>query len=65
MNANALALGRNHSTSDTLSVTVGADWARVDIRWNDGAHVSMVYYSEDGDFHALAKAHAARLGWSA
>ncbi len=63
MNANALAIGRNHSTCDTLSVTTGSDWARVDIRWNDGAHVSMVYYSEDGDFKALARAHAAGLGF--
>ena len=41
MNANALAIGRNHSTADTLSVTTGSDWARVDIYWNDGAHISM------------------------
>ena len=65
MNANALAIGRNHSTADTLSVTTGYDWARVDIYWNDGAHISMVYYSEDGDFKVLAREHAARLGFYA
>lgn len=63
MHANTLALGRNHATCDSLSVTsqpFGSDpWFRVDLRWEDGAHVSVTY-----DTEAEAVAHAARLGFT-
>lgn len=58
MYANALATGRNHYTAETGSLTVGDDWARVDLRWADGAHVSEVY-----DSKAEAVAHLNRLGF--
>ena len=62
MHANELALGRNHATCDRLSVTHfgGFDpcW-RVDLCWDDGAHVSALYDSENE-----AKTHAYRLGFS-
>lgn len=64
MYANPLALGREHTTCDRLSVTsqpFGADpWYRVDLHWNDGAHVYVTY-----DTEAEAVAHAARLGFLA
>jgi hypothetical protein len=63
MNANALALGRNHSLADAVSITTFSDCARVDIRWDDGGHVSCLYGEEDGDFKALALAHVRNLGW--
>lgn len=62
MNGNALSLGRNQSTADTISMTEfgGSDPCfRVDICWNDGAHVYVIH-----DTKADALAHIHRLGWA-
>lgn len=62
MNGNQLSLGRNHSTADSISMTefVGLDACfRVDIRWNDGGHVYVIY-----DTKAEAILHIKRLGWA-
>lgn len=60
MTANKLALGRNHSTSDSASITDFGDCFRVNIHWNDGAYVYMVH-----DTKAEAVAHLSSLGWHA
>lgn len=42
MDGNKLSLGRNHATADEVTVTYYPypdDMWKVDIRWNDGAHV--------------------------
>ncbi len=62
MNGNQLSLGRNHSTADSISITSfgGSDPChRVDIRWNDGGYVYVIYDSKDE-----AVAHVRRLGWA-
>ena len=59
MNGNQLALGRNHTTADSVSMTDFGDCFRVDIRWNDGAHVWVIYDTRDE-----AVAHANNLGWA-
>lgn len=59
MNANQLSLGRNHITADSVSITDFGDCFRVDIRWNDGAHVYALY-----DTKAEAVEHARWLGWA-
>jgi len=63
MNGNEMSLGRNHATADSVSMTSGHDgstpWFRVDIRWNDGAHVYMVH-----DTEAEALSHVHRLGFA-
>jgi hypothetical protein len=59
MYANQLSLGRNHITADSVSMTDFGDCFRVDIRWNDGAHVYALY-----DTNAEAVEHARRLGWA-
>lgn len=51
MTANNLALGRNHSTADTVSMTDFGDCFRVDVSWLDGAHVYTLY---DTKHEALA-----------
>jgi hypothetical protein len=58
MNANTLAIGRNHYTADTGSMTDFGDCFRVDIRWNDGAHVYTIH-----DTKSEAVAHLNRLGF--
>lgn len=60
MNGNELSLGRNHRTADMASVTQYADCARVDLKWNDGAYVYVIY-----DTRAEADAHLNRLGFYA
>jgi hypothetical protein len=59
MNGNQLALGRNHTTADSVSMTDFGDCFRVDIRWNDGAHVWVIYDTRDE-----ATAHVSNLGWA-
>jgi hypothetical protein len=59
MNGNALSLGRNHLTADSVSMTNFGDCFRVNICWNDGAYVYVIY-----DTKAEAIAHAAKLGWA-
>ena len=62
MTGNQLAIGRNHSTADSISMKEfhGVDaCVRVDIRWNDGAHVYVIYDTKD-----QALAHVRRLGWA-
>ena len=62
MNGNQLSLGRNHSTADSVSMTGfgGFDPCfRVDIRWDDGGHVYVIY-----DTKAEALDHVRRLGWA-
>lgn len=59
MNGNALSLGRNHLTADSVSMTNFGDCFRVNIRWNDGAYVYVIY-----DTKAEAIAHVAKLGWA-
>jgi hypothetical protein len=63
MNGNELSLGRSHATADSVSMTAGHDgsapWFRVDIRWNDGAHVYMVH-----DTESEALTHVHRLGFA-
>ena len=59
MNANTLALGRNHLTADSVSMTDFGDCFRVDVRWADGAHV---YHLFDTKAEALAEVHS--LGWA-
>ena len=62
MNGNALSLGRNHSTADSVSMTAfgGNDPCfRVDVRWNDGGYVYTIY-----DTKAEALAHIHNLGWA-
>jgi hypothetical protein len=58
MTGNDLALGRNHAMADAVSITKFVDCYRVDIRWNDGAHVYMVH-----DTKQEAVDHVHRLGW--
>lgn len=61
MTGNVLSLGRNHSLADSISITefAGVDPCfRVDIRWNDGAHVYVFY-----DTKVEAMDHITRLGW--
>lgn len=62
MYANELALGRNHSAADSISITHfgGLDecW-RVDIKWNDGGWVYMIHDSNED-----AIAHVNRLWWA-
>ena len=58
MNANTLAIGRNHYTADTASMTDFVDCFSVDICWNDGAHVYMIH-----DTKADAISHLNRLGF--
>ena len=61
MNGNNLSLGRNHTTADSVTMTEfsGFDACfRVDLRWDDGAHVWAIY-----DTKAEAVAHVHRLGW--
>lgn len=63
MHANALALGRNHSTADVASLTEfgGTDPCfRVDLKWNDGGH-----FYEIHDTKGEAVAHLNRLGFYA
>ena len=59
MTANKLALGRNHSLADSASITDFGDCIRVNINWDDGAYVYIVY-----DTKADAVAHLNALGWS-
>ena len=59
MNGNQLSLGRNHLTADSVSMTNFGDCFRVNIRWNDGAYVYVIY-----DTKTEAIAHAAKLGWA-
>jgi len=59
MNGNQLALGRNHTTADSVSLSDFGDCFRVDIRWNDGAHVWVIYDTRDE-----AVNHASNLGWA-
>ena len=63
MNGNEMSLGRKHATADSVSMTAGHDgsapWFRVDIRWNDGAHIYMVH-----DTESEAREHARRLGFA-
>lgn len=59
MNGNTLALGRNHYQADKVSMTDFGDCFRVDIRWNDGAHVYSIYDTKDE-----AMQHVHRLGWA-
>ena len=58
MHANHLALGRNHSTADRASLTDFGDCFRVNLDWNDGAHVYMMH-----DTKAEAVQHLADLGF--
>lgn len=58
MYASNQAIGRNHSTADTASLTDFGDCFRVNLSWVDGAHVYMVH-----DTKAEAIAHLARLGF--
>ena len=58
MNANTLAIGRNHRTADSVSMTDLGDCFRVDIRWKDGAWVYMTHDSKEA---ALTHVHS--LGW--
>ena len=58
MNGNEQSIGRNHSTADKASMTSFGDCFRVDIRWNDGAHVYMIH-----DTKAEALAHLESLGF--
>ena len=60
MHANTLALGRNHSTADAVSMTDFGDCFRVDVRWNDGAHVYSLF---DTKPEALAQVRS--LGFAA
>lgn len=58
MNGNALALGRNVLTADSVSMTEFVDCCRVDIRWNDGGHLYVIH---DTKPEALDYVHG--LGW--
>lgn len=55
MYANQQALGRNHATADSVSMTDFGDCFRVDIRWDDGAYVYMVH---DTKQEALKHVHS-------
>lgn len=58
MTANKQALGRNHYTADSASMTDFGDCFRVNIYWADGAEVYQAYDTRDE-----AVAHLARLGF--
>ena len=60
MNGNALALGRNHASADVGSLTDFGDCFRVNLSWNDGAFVYVIY-----DTKAEAVAHLNRIGFYA
>jgi hypothetical protein len=59
MNANTLALGRNHYTADSASLTDFGDCFRANLNWADGAYVYSIF-----DTKAEAVAYLARMGWS-
>lgn len=59
MNGNALSLGRNHASADSVSIIDLGDRYRVDVRWNDGAWVYAIYGTE-----TEAREHARSLGWA-
>lgn len=59
MYGNTLAMLRNHLTADAVSIKNFGDCYRVDIRWNDGAWVYVIYDTKD---EALAHVHS--LGWA-
>lgn len=56
MNGDALALGRNWYSADSLSTTDFGDCSRVDLRWQDGAHVYVILEGEDHRAQSLAYA---------
>lgn len=58
MNGNELSLGRNHTTADAVSLTSFFDCFRVNINWNDGAYVYIIY-----DTKQEALNHIYNLGW--
>lgn len=58
MTANKLALGRNHYTAQTGFLTIGDNWFRVTLKWNDSAEVYAIY-----DTKQEAIAHLNRLGF--
>lgn len=58
MNANTLALGRNHTTANKASLTDFGDCFRVNLNWDDGAYVYVIY-----DTKEEAVKHLASLGW--
>lgn len=60
MNGNELSIGRNMFTADSSFLHTGADWARWELHWNDGA---MVYGVEDTE--AEARAALRRYGFNA
>lgn len=43
MYANQQATGRNHTTADKASITDCGDCYRVNLNWNDGAMVYVIY----------------------
>lgn len=61
MTGNELSLGRNHRDADSVSMThfpgENECW-RVDIKWNDGAHVYMIH-----ETRKAALDHVHGLGW--
>ena len=53
--------GRWHGSADSCSLTSNTSndpWYRIDLRWNDGGHIYVVFDDRDE-----AVAHAARLGF--
>jgi hypothetical protein len=58
MNGNQLSIGRNHSTADRASLTDFGDCFRVNLDWDDGANVYVLYDTKDD-----AVQHLARLGF--
>jgi hypothetical protein len=60
MYANELAMGRNHYTADSASMTDFGDCFRTDLRWNDGAHVYEIFDTREEAVNNLV-----RLGWNA
>ena len=58
MHANQQALGRNHYTADSASMTDFGDCVRTNIFWNDGAEVYEIF-----DTKEAAIANLARLGF--
>jgi hypothetical protein len=47
MTANKKALGRNHYTADSASMTDFGDCCRVNLRWVDGAEVYTIHDTKE------------------
>jgi len=65
MYANEIAAGRNWYTADTAKLVTGPDWARAELRWNDGGYAHYLFDDADGDFVGAARGYLREHGFNA